>query len=134
MEAPLRVPAASEVAVKMPVLSTEIEEQLVDWFRDNALLYDKWSPDYKNRMKRESLVAEMGIKLRLSESFVSHWLHAMRTQFGKLRKQGKSGQMTELFTTRQQGTLRSFSFLDVQQRVQSSSLMLGMVSIFLFTL
>jgi len=24
------------------------EEALVDWFRDNALFYDKTSPDYKN--------------------------------------------------------------------------------------
>ena len=64
----------------------------MDWFRDNTLFYDNSSIDYKNLMKRERLVREIGVKLRLTETSVLHWLCTMRTQFGKVKNQReKSG-------------------------------------------
>ena len=104
---------------------------LVDWFRDNVLLYDKRHVDYKNRSKRDHLVREIAGKISRTESFVLHWMRGMRTMYVKLRKRcGKSGQATSAMTTRQSWTLRSFNFLDSHLRVQSSSMTLGMVIIF----
>ena len=113
----------------VPVSHTE--EKLVDWFRDNVLLYDKRHVEYKNRSMRDRLVREIATEIGRTESYVLHWMRGMRTMFVKLRKRcGKSGQASSAMTSRQLWTLRSFSFLDSHLRVQSSSMTLGMVNIF----
>jgi len=124
-------PSTSVAGQVIHLFTRDQEDQLVDWFRDNSLFYDKTCPDYKNSQKKERLVSDISNRLGLSVASVLHWKTSMRTQYGKVKnKRSKSGQATQPPTPRQQWTLRSFSFLDSHLRVQSQSLTLGMVSLF----
>ena len=124
-------PSTSAAGQVIHLFTRDQEEQLVEWFRDHSLFYDKTCPDYKNTQKKERLVMDISNRLGLSVASVLHWKTSMRTQYGKVKnKRSKSGQATQPPTPRQQWTLRSFSFLDSHLRVQSQSLTLGMVSNF----
>ena len=122
------ISTSSTVAVGKPV-GTDNEDFLVDWFRDRPFFYNQRDPDFKNRQKKDRLLAEVGAKLGLSGPDVGRWFKSMRNVYGKWLRHGKSGQADESLTPRQQWTLKSFKFLDEHMRVQSSSLTLGRVSI-----
>ena len=117
------------VAVGKPAVTGDHEDRLVDWFRDRPFFYNQRDPEFKNRQKKDRLLAEVGAELGLSGPDVGHWFKSMRNVYGKWLRHGKSGQADESLTPRQQWTLKSFKFLDEHMRVQSSSLTLGRVSI-----
>ena len=47
-------------------LTGEQEMQVVDWYRDNPLFYDKSHRDYKNRDKKETLLRDIASSLSIS--------------------------------------------------------------------
>jgi len=114
---PVPLPAPTRDDEDVPVSQTE--EMLVDWFRDNVLLYDKRHVEYKNRSMRDRLVREIATKIGRTESYVLHWMRGMRTMYVKLRKRcGKSGQASSAMTSRQLWTLRSFLGLAPQSPIE----------------
>ena len=86
------------------------EEELVEWYRENAYLWNKRLKKYKLKCdkitEKERKAAELGITIQRLDT----WLDTMRTRFRKLIIR-KSGQGQKVYTEREQWIIRSFGFL-----------------------
>ena len=85
---------------------------LVNWFHDRPLFYKQHDPEFKNRQKKDWLLAVVGAELGLSGRDVSHWFKSMRNVYEKWLRHWKSEQADKSVTLRQLWTLKSFKFLD----------------------
>ena len=82
-------------------------EMLVDWFNNRPFFYNQRLPDFKNHLKRERLLEQVGFQLSLPAPSIFTWFYNMQIMSGNIVKQRKSGQVDKLFTSQQQWTLRS---------------------------
>ena len=90
---------ADKRSKKPPVLfSAEQEQKLVDFLRDNEILYNKRLMDYKDRSKREAVWAKFCEQNNLDAC--QKWFQSQRTLFEKVTHI-KSGQGEPVLTERQ---------------------------------
>ena len=91
------------------LFSAEEEQKLVDFLRDNEILYNKRLMDYKDKSKREA-VWDKFCENNLDKDACQRWFQSQRTLFGKVTHM-KSGQGEPLLTERQKWTRYNFDFL-----------------------
>ena len=83
---------AEKRSKKPPVLfSPEQEQTLVDFLRDNEILYSKRLMDYKDRSKRETVWAKFCEENNLDKDACQKWFQSQHTLFRKVTNM-KSGQ------------------------------------------
>ena len=83
---------AQKRSKKPPVLfSAEQEQKLVDFLRDNKILYNKCLMDYKDRSKRQDVWPKFCEENNLNKDACQKWFQSQRTFFGKVTHM-KSGQ------------------------------------------
>ena len=96
---------------KTPVLfSVEQEQKLVDFLRDNEILYNKRLMHYKDRSKMEAVWAKFCEENNLDKDACQKWFQSHCTLFGKVTYM-KSGQGEPQLTERQKWTRYNFHFL-----------------------
>lgn len=92
-------------------LTDEEEEDLVNWYRDNPILYDKTCREYRNTEKKNAIHAEKAATMGKTAYDLQTWRNSMRTQYGKLTKPGPSGTEKKNLTVREKWIVKCFSFL-----------------------
>lgn len=71
-------------------LASEQEDELVQWYQENPLMYDQANPDFKNRQKKDRLVERKASEMNVKPVQILTWFKSMRTIYGKFKKK-KSG-------------------------------------------
>ena len=96
---------------KSPVLFiAEQEQKIVDYLRDNEILYNKRLMDYKDRSKSEAVWDKFCEENNFNKDACQKWFQSQRTLFGKVTHM-KSGQGKSVLTERQKWTRDNFDFL-----------------------
>ena len=108
---PVDAPVCSQMKTKRVVLNDEQEELLLDLLHSNPCIYDKTMRDYKLTVKKESLWQTQANLMGLSKQDVQQWFRTQRTLFGKLSKDGISGEGAKQRTERQQWILQKMQFM-----------------------
>ena len=102
---------ADKRSKKPPVLFTAEQEQtIVDFLRDNEILYNKRLMDYKDRSKREAVWDKFCEENNLNKDACQKWFQSQRKLFRKVTHM-KSGQGEPVLTERQKWTRDNFDFL-----------------------
>ena len=66
-------------------LTEQQEDDVVEWIRDNPILYSKGLKEYKDTARKQRLWEEKGRELNLeSATVLMTWYNSMRTRLGKL--------------------------------------------------
>ena len=55
---------------KQTFLTSEIEDDIVNWFRENEILYNIKDAEYHNKIKKDRLYQEKATELGISRKFV----------------------------------------------------------------
>ena len=105
-------------------ITHEMEDELVDWFEAHPIFFDQSTSEFKNRAKRDNLLAQKAEELGVTRSTLWTWLTNMRTVFGRLKKK-KSGQNDKPLTARQKFIRDRFQFLNAHLQVRSTTRVLG---------
>ena len=92
------------------LFSAEEEQKLVDFLRDNEILYNKRLMDYKDRAKREAVWDKFFEEHNMDKDACQRWFQGQHTLFGKVTHM-KSGQGEPQLTERQKWTRDNFDFL-----------------------
>ena len=87
----------------------EQEQKLVDFLRNNVILYNKHLMDYKDRSKKEAVWAKFCEEINLDKDACQKWFQSQRTLLGKVTHM-KSGQGELVLTERQKWTRDNFDF------------------------
>ena len=109
-------------------LTPEEEQHLAEWFGDNPIFYDQMHRDFKDRAKRERVLAEKGEPLGISGNDLFLWFKSLRSMFGRLQKK-KSGQARTNFTARQQWVFDNFAFLKSHIVIRTDHKQLGQLTV-----
>ena len=109
------------------------ELQIVEWLREQRLLYDKSHVDFKSREKKKRVLEEMAARLQIRVDDLKKWITTKRTQYGKLRKGKKSGSGSPNYTENDRFILKNFAFLDpfITRQRPTKTLGIEMVSYFI---
>ena len=107
------------------------EDEIVDWYQENILLYDQSHKEFKNSKKKDRLFQEKAKQYGYTGQQLKSWFTNMRTMFGKLLRK-KSGQGRKPHTARQTWILERFRFLKRHMQLKTSPIQLGMVSMSLY--
>ncbi|XP_032880831.1 uncharacterized protein LOC116975622 isoform X2 [Amblyraja radiata] len=93
--------------------SRQQEGELVEWYRQNTILYDKEHEDYRMREKKNKLFQEKAKEYPdCSYDQLCQWIKNQRTIYGKLTIMGtKTGTAGKKFTKRQQWIHDKWSFM-----------------------
>ena len=91
-------------------LTDDNEEDIVDWIKNNELLYNKGLKSYKDTQKKSRLWGLKAKEFGLEAKDLQTWYESMRTRFGRLSVR-KSGDGAREITERDQWILTSFNFL-----------------------
>ena len=92
------------------ILTTEQENDVVEWLMDHPCLFDKKEGDYKDTAMKARLWNGKAEELQMDVSMLRTWFESMRTRFGKLTKR-KSGDGAPQKTDRDKWILSRFAFL-----------------------
>ena len=92
-------------------LSDQAEADLVEWIKDNPMLYDKSLTDYRKAAKKREMWTIKAESLGLTYEQIMTWYDSRRTLYGKICGT-KSGQAAKPKTQREEWVLKSFSFLE----------------------
>ena len=104
---------------KKVVLPDIVEEEMVNWVKDNPVLYNKGAEYYKRGVDKKQLWADKAKEVGIPLADLQKWYETNRTRYGKISKR-KSGDGARQLTPRQQWVLKSFDFLkDHINRLQS---------------
>ncbi|XP_072171008.1 uncharacterized protein [Diadema setosum] len=87
-----------------------VEDDLVEWLRENPILWDSTQRDFRQAKKKESMWTDKAKELNRSGNFLKGWYKNLRDQFVKLKKD-KLGDGARRFTYREQWVLERFEFL-----------------------
>ncbi|XP_055521175.1 uncharacterized protein LOC129715328 [Leucoraja erinacea] len=93
--------------------SRQQEGELVEWYRQNTILYDKEHEDYRMREKKNKLFQEKAKEYPdCTYDQLCQWIKNQRTIYGKLTIMGtKTGTAGKKFTKRQQWIHDKWSFM-----------------------
>ena len=83
---------------------------LVNWIRDNPIIYDKGLSNYKKKVDKREMWAKKAAEVGVTVKQLLTWYESNRTRYGKLIKT-KSGQGQQRMTQRQEWVVKSFDFL-----------------------
>jgi hypothetical protein len=89
-----------------------VEEGILDWIKENEVLYNKGNEGWKDTGKRKALWATKAEQIGITATELSTWFLSLRTKFGKLTKD-KSGDGAKRFTDRDKWILTNLAFLKV---------------------
>ena len=92
-------------------LSEEHEIHILDWMRDNPMLWDQKHLDFKNKAKRDRMWEDMARDLKLSTPVLRTGYKDLRDWNTKLQKPPKSGDGARTNTAREDIILQRFAFL-----------------------
>ena len=102
---------AEKRSKKLPVLFTpEQEQKIVDFLRDNEILYNKRLMDYMDGSKREAVWDKFCNENNLNKDAGQMWFQREGTLFGKVTHM-KFGHGEPVLTERQKWTKDNFDFL-----------------------
>ncbi|KAJ8021187.1 hypothetical protein HOLleu_40982 [Holothuria leucospilota] len=87
-----------------------LEDNLVEWLRENPILWDSAHRDFRLTKKKENMWVEKAKDLDKNGDFLKGWYKDLRDQFVKLRKE-KSGAGARRLTYREEWVLQRFQFL-----------------------
>ena len=99
-----------KVERKYTTLKPEEEVELMEWYRDNELFYNKKLGTYRDRTRKAEIKEEQAKKMNKTVEMIESWMLNMRTRYSKLLDD-KSGQATREMTERDQWIYTSFEFL-----------------------
>ncbi len=123
--APIPIPAPDEVPSSMhsqeasqkanrkkePLFWTdEHQTDVIDWLKENTIIYNKLLREYRNTEKKNKLWADKAKELGVDPIKLQTWIESMRSQYGRL-SQTKSGEGAKDNTERAAWILEKFSFL-----------------------
>lgn len=91
-------------------LTKEEEDLMVDYLRENELLWNKNLTAYRDKNKKLAKWTEAGNLINKPGTYVAQWFSGVRDIYTKLHKQ-KSGSAAAINTERKQWINDSFSFL-----------------------
>ena len=91
-------------------LKPEEEDELMQWYRDNELLYNKKLSSFRNRTRKTEVKEAQAKKMDKTVEVLENWMLNMRTRYAKLIDD-KSGMATREMTERDQWIYNSFDFL-----------------------
>ena len=99
----------------------QMDEKICEFFEQNSFFYDLTHESYKDRKRRDVVLAELAAGLGSNWTGDTVWkrFKSLRTDYGKikaLQKKGKSGSGAKKFTRKQQWKLRALQFLDPYSR------------------
>ena len=92
-------------------LSEEHEIIVLDWMRDNPMLWDQKHLDFKNKAKRDGMWEDLVKELKLSTPVLRTGYKDLRDWNTKLQKPPKSGDGARTNTAREDIILQRFAFL-----------------------
>jgi hypothetical protein len=90
-------------------LEPEDEEVMVEWLRENPILYNKKMSSYKDKNRKDSLWDAQAARLVTTAKNLTVWYRSIRTRYGRLAKK-KSGVGAER-TDRDKWIFANFDFL-----------------------
>ncbi|XP_012940347.1 uncharacterized protein LOC106012312 [Aplysia californica] len=91
-------------------LTAEDEEDLVDWYREQEVFFNKTLKGYRDTQRKNALIEEKARSMGKTAAELKTWINSMRTQYGKLQKKGPS--RTGKKTVRENWILNRFCFLN----------------------
>ena len=106
-------------------LTAEQEDNMVEWFRTNLLLYDKKLKDFKDASKKDAKWAEQALALDLEKQVIKVWYMSIRTRLSRLVKPPKSGDAAVLPSDRDKWILHNFSWLKTHLKTVKRTLMVS---------
>ena len=89
------------------LFSAEEEQKLVNFLRDNEILYNKRLMDYTDRSKREAVWDKLCEENNRDKDACQKWFQSQHTLFGKVTHM-RSGQGEPQLTKRQKLDKRQF--------------------------
>ena len=103
-------------AKKKPRMSADLrapqEEEMVEWLKENPMLYNKRQTDYRDKAKKAALWCDQARRMDLDVKVIKTWYDSIRTRYTKILKDmtAYGSGVTEL-TERQQWICDKFVFL-----------------------
>lgn len=101
-------------------LTPEQEDNLLEWLRENELLWRRGHMQFKDVHKKRGLWEKKAQEFGLTTEHLQGWWRGMQTWFVKLHKV-KSGQARKKLTDREMYVLQKFSFYEGQLRHRSTA-------------
>ena len=120
-------PPRRRVAKERVRIPEDVEDDLVDWYREHSIFYDKAHRDYKDTAQKGNLMQDKAVSLNLGMTSLElkTWFAGMRTQFTKLTKEPPSGSgKKKKLTAREQWIVERFHFFEphIERTASKSSL------------
>lgn len=112
-------------------LTQDTEDELIDWIKNNPMLWDKTLNEYRNKQKKNALWEEKAKEVHLTKDELYTWYDSLRTRYGRLLLT-KSGDGSKPLTDREQWILRNFEFVKGQITRQPSRQSCNVSSFFLY--
>ena len=78
------------------ILTDEQELELVRWYQTLTIFYNQRLKEFKLRDMKDRLMSEKATELGITLVDLKTWLNSMRTSYGRLARQDKSGECTKL--------------------------------------
>ncbi|ELT89437.1 hypothetical protein CAPTEDRAFT_192178 [Capitella teleta] len=65
-------------------LSAANEQHLADWFAEQPCFWDHCDANFRNRGKKERMLAKKAVEVGMTGEDLSSWFKSMRTGYGRL--------------------------------------------------
>ena len=67
-------------------LSPEEEQDMVEWFESNPILYNRKLSSWKETVKKEKLWSDKSVEMGKTVDVIKIWYASLRCRYGKLKK------------------------------------------------
>ena len=95
---------------QLTALTSEQEEQMVEWLVEHPVLWNKKMKDYKDIQMKDALWREQAEKMDKDANELKVWYKSLRTRYGRLKKM-PSGSGAPEFSDRDKWILQKLEFL-----------------------
>ncbi|KAJ3604743.1 hypothetical protein NHX12_029482 [Muraenolepis orangiensis] len=86
-----------------------VEDSLVEFFRENEMLWNSQKTDYRNKAKRQRILETKATELEIEVDHLWTWFKSLRDMFTRLDKK-KSGEGHQQLTEREMWIKAKFDF------------------------
>lgn len=90
-------------------IDQKVEDDLIEWFRENDSLWNTQRSAYRDKARRQRLIATKAEELGISSDHLWTWFKSLRDMFTRLDKK-KSGDGQPIHTDREKWILDRFAF------------------------